>query len=69
MQILIETILITSLFFAVALALIGIGWFITGKQRIRRGACGSDPTKRRNHSCETKRSCSLCHTDQKENDE
>ena len=46
----------------VALALLGISWLITGKLKIRPGACGRDPTKNRNEddSCGTGVNCHLC---------
>ena len=46
---------------ALALALLGIGWLITGKSRIIQGACGMDPDRARDKRCGTdKISCELC---------
>ncbi len=44
----------------IAIACMAIGWLITGKTKIERGACGRDPTKKRDDSCETTTSCDLC---------
>jgi len=44
-----------------ALSLLGIGWLLTGKSRIIRGACGMDPNKIRDERCGTNKiSCELC---------
>lgn len=45
-----------------ALALLGIGWLITGKSKIKAGACGRDPTKNRDENCNESPtlSCGLC---------
>lgn len=45
----------------VAIALLGLSWLIKGKSSLRPGACGRDPTKRRDDSCGTT-SCDLCET-------
>ena len=46
----------------IALALMGISWLITGKLKIRPGACGRDPTKNRDEdeNCGTSANCHLC---------
>ena len=51
---------------SIALALIGIGYLITGKNKIRLGACGRNPNQDKDGSCGTKKSCSLCDPDEKE---
>jgi len=44
-----------------ALSLLGIGWLITGKSRIIRGACGMDPNRVKDERCGTKDiSCEIC---------
>lgn len=45
----------------IALALLAIGYLITGSPKITPGACGRDPTKRADDpSCGSKISCGLC---------
>lgn len=45
----------------VALALLGISWLLTGKLKIRPGACGRDPTKNKDdENCGTGVNCQLC---------
>ena len=47
-----------------ALALIGIGYLITGKSRILPGACGRVPQKKRDKGCGgNEMTCDLCKTD------
>lgn len=41
-----------------ALACLAIGWLITGKTKIEGGACGRDPTKKREDDCQSL--CSMC---------
>lgn len=43
-----------------AIACLAVGWLITGKTKIEKGACGRDPTKSRDESCQTTNSCDLC---------
>jgi hypothetical protein len=40
----------------------GISWLITGKLKMRPGACGRDPTKKRDdeEGCGTNVNCQLC---------
>lgn len=59
--------MLTTLGFAfvitlIALALLGISWLITGKLKMRPGACGRDPTKNKTdeEGCGTGVNCSLC---------
>lgn len=55
-----------------ALALLGISWLVTGKSKIRPGACGRDPTKKQkeDESCATTTSCHLCkHPEDKKNND
>ncbi len=58
---LITTIIVAFAFVLIALTLLGIGWLMTGKSRIIRGACGMDPNKIRDERCGTKDiSCEIC---------
>jgi hypothetical protein len=49
----------------VALAMLGISWLITGKSKLRPGACGRDPNKKRDDECGTEADCQLCKKDDK----
>lgn len=59
------TILIAFVVVVIALALLGISWLITGKLRIRPGACGRAPSAKRDDSCGSGTSCTLCDKDKK----
>lgn len=48
----------------IALALLAIGWLITGKSKIQPGACGRDPTKKRDADCSPEVDCQLCKKDE-----
>jgi len=50
------TLVIAFVIIVIAIALLAIGWLITGKTRIEKG-CGRDPTKKRDDSCQ---SCDVC---------
>lgn len=55
------TILIAFIVVLLAIASLAIGWLITGKSKIVRGACGLDPHKYRNQNCGTPNiHCDLC---------
>jgi hypothetical protein len=57
----IATIVIAFFLILIAIALLGLGWLITGKSHIKAGACGRAPNKSRDESCATdKASCGLC---------
>ncbi|MCB1149517.1 MAG: hypothetical protein KDK48_05065 [Chlamydiia bacterium] len=59
----VTTILLATGVLLVALLFFAIGWLITGKNRIIRGACGMDPNKVRDKRCGTKDiKCDLCGT-------
>jgi len=62
---------IALIFILIALGLLGLGWLVTGRQKIEGGACGKDPTRKRDEECNTKISCMLCEEDEekKQNDE
>jgi hypothetical protein len=62
-----STVLIAFILFLIALALIAIGWLITGKMKVRIGSCGRAP--KRDEECGGKRSCSLCEEEKKEKDD
>lgn len=63
------TILIAFGFFLLAFALVGIGWLITGKMRVKFGACGRAPNQKKDKSCGDKAKCSLCEEEKKEKDD
>lgn len=67
MSSLILTISIAFVIVALALLSLGIGWLITGRSKIQAGACGRDPTKKRDEEseCGHQRHCSLCDQDKK----
>lgn len=54
------TLIISFIFVIIAVALLGLSWLITGKSKIQPGACGRDPTKKREKDCSTEVSCHLC---------
>ncbi|WP_143406433.1 hypothetical protein [Estrella lausannensis] len=60
------TVALAFVIVSIALALIGIGYLVTGKNKIRLGSCGRNPHQDKDGSCGTKRSCSLCDKDEKE---
>lgn len=64
MSTLLLTLAIAFLIVLISIGLLAIGWFISGKARIRAGACGRDPhkTKDEKEGCGTKTSCQLCET-------
>ena len=58
------TLVIAFVIIVFAIALLAIGWLITGKTKIEK-ACGRDPSKKKDDSCHT---CDLCSSSQsKEN--
>lgn len=59
------TLVIAFVFIVFAIALLAIGWLITGKTKIE-SACGKDPTKKMDGSCQ---SCDLCSTKECEKEE
>lgn len=60
MQNFLETTTIAIVLVAAALVLIGISLLITGKQKIKSGTCGRDPTKKADDECGTKSHCQIC---------
>lgn len=69
MSTIIFTIIIAFIVVLSAVSLLAIGWLITGKSKIKRGACGSVPPKNRHESCpdasENSNSCGLCKKESK----
>jgi hypothetical protein len=57
---LILTLAIAFVLIVAALAFFGIGWLITGKSKIKPGACGRTPTENRGKDCGDQSSCDLC---------
>lgn len=54
------TVLIAFFIIGGALACLGIGLLLTGRSKIKPGACGRDPNKIREEGCGTEVSCQLC---------
>lgn len=72
MSTLLLTLAIAFVVVVVALALLGISWLLTGKSKMRPGACGRDPTKTKEEKgCGTSADCQLCehHKDKKRSDD
>lgn len=59
---LISTVLVAFVIFGAAIALMAIGWLISGRSRLVPGACGRDPTKKKGEKegCGTGVRCDLC---------
>lgn len=68
MSTLILTLGIAFVVVLVALAIMGISWLLTGKLKLRPGACGRDPKKIRDEEegCGTSANCHLCKRDDEE---
>ncbi|MBS4163169.1 Uncharacterized protein PRO82_000467 [Candidatus Protochlamydia amoebophila] len=54
------TLVIAFVVIVIAIACLAIGWLITGKTKIERGACGRDPHQKREDTCGSVLSCDLC---------
>lgn len=63
------TILVAFFVIVAALACLGIGLLLTGKPKIKPGACGRDPHKTREEGCGTEVSCQLCDKHEKKEKE
>lgn len=50
------TLVIAFVIIVLALACLAIGWLVTGKSKLQRGACGKDPTQKKTDDCD-----SICH--------
>lgn len=61
---------IAAIVVVIAILIMAIGWLLTGKSKIVRGACGMDPNKLRKDKCGTDIKCDLCdrHPDKKHDD-
>lgn len=59
MSSLVQTILMASFIVILALLGLGVGWLITGKNRLR-GSCGRTPRASKDDSCGTTNECELC---------
>lgn len=58
------TIIIAFVVVLFAVAALAISWLLTGKLSLRPGACGRDPTKKRDdESCGKNQTCGLCKRD------
>jgi hypothetical protein len=60
MSTLLVTLLISFIIVTLATALLAIGWLLTGKQKLKPGACGRDPNKQKSDGCGANQSCQLC---------
>jgi hypothetical protein len=62
MSSLLLTLVIAFVLVMLSLGLLAIGWFISGKSRIKAGACGRNPHKNRadTEGCDTSINCQLC---------
>ena len=54
------TLVIAFVLIVLAIASLAIGWLITGRTKIERGACGRDPHRKRDEECGTSLKCDLC---------
>lgn len=60
MNTLLVTLVIAFIIIILAVSSLAIGWLITGKQKLKAGACGRDPNKKKDDSCGTGANCQLC---------
>ncbi len=51
------TLIIAFVIIIIAIACLAIGWLITGKTKITRGACGKDLLKKQDESCKATSAC------------
>lgn len=54
------TLLISFAVIALSIGALAIGWLITGKQKLKPGACGRDPNKKKDKDCGAAANCQLC---------
>lgn len=52
-----------------ALALIGIGYMLTGKSKIQPGSCGRAPSQKKDENCGNDVTCELCKPNSDNEDE
>jgi hypothetical protein len=71
MSIILITLAVAFIVILVALALLAIGWLVTGKSKIRPGACGRDPNQfKENQDCgNTGPSCYICKKPEEKKDD
>lgn len=62
------TLLIAFIIITLAIASLAVGWLITGRQKLKPGACGRDPTKKQGDDCGTSVNCQLCDKHEKTKD-
>lgn len=62
------TLVIAFVIIVIAIACLAIGWLITGKTKIERGACGRDPNQKQ-EDCDSNTGCSLCEKPEKKTKE
>lgn len=43
-----------------AISALSIGWLLSGKSKLTKGACGSDPNKMRSSGCGNEVKCGIC---------
>lgn len=63
MSTIVLTVMIAFIIVMVAVGLLAIGWLVTGKSKIKAGACGRDPNKNKDETCSDDSnniSCGLC---------
>ncbi|MDP1836702.1 MAG: hypothetical protein Q8K75_12355 [Chlamydiales bacterium] len=61
---------IAAIIVVLAILLMAVGWLLTGKSKIIRGACGMDPKKRQESDCGSDIRCDLCeHNPEKKKDD
>lgn len=60
MENLVSTLIAASVLILIALCLLGISFFLTGKSNLKPGSCGRAPFKNKDGSCGTTSSCELC---------
>lgn len=59
------TIIFAFILIVICLALLGLGWLITGKSKIQRGACGRNPHEQKGDTDCSRQVCTLCEDEKK----
>lgn len=66
MNTLLLTLALAFIIVVIAIGLMAIGWLLTGRSHLQAGACGRDPTKKRDEKgCGTSADCGLCEKNEK----
>lgn len=60
MDTLLVTMLIAFIIIVFAVGCLAIGWLVTGKSKLKAGACGRDPNKKKDEDCGLSANCQLC---------